>query len=83
LAQSTPAEIVTFFRSDPSAASRVLDQSYDKRYTPSTFVEEVEGGYRAGWFDGARKHIRKFSGLSEAAADYLLFSYGRGRLELV
>ena len=83
LAESEPAEIVAFFTSDLAAANRVLGQSYDKRYSPSTFVEEAEGGYRVGWFEGGRKHMRRFAGLPEAAADYLLFSFGRGRLEVM
>ena len=82
MAESAPIEIVAFFSSNPAAANRVLGQSYDKRYTPSTFVAEAEGGYRVGWFDGKRKHMRHFAGLPEAAADYLLFSFGRGRLEV-
>ncbi len=80
LAKCSPAEIVAFFTSDPDAANRVLWQSYNKRYSPSTFVEEAEGGYRVGWFDGERKHLRRFSHLPEAVTDYLLFSFGRGRL---
>lgn len=82
LAKGNPAEIVAFFKSDTTAANRVLWQSYNKRYSPSTFVEEAEGGYRVGWFDGERKHMRQFHHLSEAVADYLLFSYGRGRLAI-
>ena len=78
LAGRDPAEIVAFFTSDIDAANRVLNQSYDKRYSPSTFVEEAEGGYRVGWYEGGRKHMRRFAGLPEAAADYLLFRLGAG-----
>jgi hypothetical protein len=82
LADSTPAEIVAFFQAHPDSADQVLGQSYDKRYSPSTFVEEANGAFRVGWCDGARKHMRRFPTLAEAAADYLLFSFGRGRLEV-
>lgn len=80
VAKRPPAVIVAFFRSDPDAAHRVLTQSYDKRFTPSTFLEEAEGGFRVGWFDGGRQHVQQFTELAEAATDYLLFSFGRGRL---
>jgi hypothetical protein len=55
VAELSPADVVAYFRAQPDAANRVLGQSYDKRYSPSTFVEE-------------------------AVADYLLFSFGKGRL---
>lgn len=75
-----PHAIVAFFRSDPAAAIRILTHSYDKRYTPSTFLEETDGGFCVGWFDGTRQHVQHFSELPEAATDYLLFSFGKGRL---
>jgi len=80
VAQLPPAAIVEFLRSHPDTADGLLQQSYDKRYTPSTFLEETEGGFRVGWFDGSAKHVQEFADFSEAAADYLLFSFGRGRL---
>src|SRR5438094_1498654 len=74
------SDLVAYFRANPQTAERVLQQSYDKRYTPSTFIEEAEGGYQVGWFDHERKHLRSFAEFAEAAAAYLLFSFGRGRL---
>ena len=82
LAERSPAVIVAQFRSDADAARRILNQSYDKRFTPSTFIDETKGGFQVGWFDGKRKHVRRFPGLPEEAADYLLYSFGRGRLEV-
>src|SRR5919204_5076765 len=80
LASRPPADVVAYFRSDPAAAQRVLHQSYDKRYSPSTFIEEAESGYRVGWFERDRLHVQHFADLPEAATDYLLFSFGAGRL---
>jgi hypothetical protein len=80
LAGRPPTEIVAYFRSNRDAAQRLLQQSCDKRYTPSTFLEEAESGYRVGWFERDRRHVQHFADLSEAAADYLLFSFGTGRL---
>ena len=75
-----PSELVAYFREHPQAGESILQQSYDKRYTPSTFIEEVDAGYQVGWFDHERIHVQNFRELSEAAADYLLLSFGRGRL---
>jgi hypothetical protein len=76
----SPADLVDYFRANPHSATRLLQQSYDQRYTPSTFIEETDSGYRVGWFDRERMHVRHFGDIAEAAADYLLFSFGRGRL---
>ncbi len=80
IADLPPAEIVAYFRAQPETLQRVLGQSYDKRYSPSTFIEESDGGYQVGWFDRSRQHIQQFSDFSEAITDYLLFSFGKGRL---
>jgi hypothetical protein len=45
----------------------VLQQSYDKRYTPSTFIEETDSGYRVGWYDHGHKHLQHFTDFFEAA----------------
>ena len=80
LPSRSPAEIVAFSRSAPAAARRLLQQSYDKRYSPSTFIEEAESGYRVGWFERDLVHVQQFADLSEAATDYLMFSLCAGRL---
>ena len=80
LATLSPCDLVAHFEAHPHIAERVLQQSYDKRSTPSTFIEETVGGYQVGWYDHERKHLQHFTDFSQAAADYLLFSFGRGRL---
>src|SRR5216117_335395 len=45
-----------------------------------TFIEETETGYRVGWYDHGHKYLQHFTDFSRAAADYLLFSFSRGRL---
>ncbi|SRR6266480_7723741 len=79
-ARLPPADLVAYFRENPQAADRVLQQSSDKRYTPSTFIEETETRYCVGWYDHGHKYLQHFTDFSQAAADYLLFSFGRGRL---
>jgi hypothetical protein len=54
--------------------------SYDKRYTPSSFVEEVGERFRVGWYRDAREAVQVFDTLAEAVTDYLLLSFGKGRL---
>lgn len=73
-------EIVSHFRRNSASARNLVAHSCDKRFTPSTYLEEVNGGYEVGWYDKSRSHYRQYSDLAEAAADYLLFSFGRGRL---
>jgi len=45
------AEIAKYFRDHPETAKALLGESYDKRYTPSTFISENgNGSFRVGWF---------------------------------
>ena len=70
-----------YFRNNPQTAKALLDESYDKRYSPSTFLTEAGDGFAVGWFArrAGRQCVRQFSDLAEAATDYLLFSLGKGR----
>jgi hypothetical protein len=59
--------------------------SYDKRYAPSTFLQEWENNqYRVGWVkaagDPSITDIRVYSSLADATSDYVLFSWGYPRL---
>jgi hypothetical protein len=79
IADRTPADIAAYFRAHPLTAERLLNESYDKRFTPSTFIEEHGSGFRVGWYSKERGCVREFSSLADAATDYLLFSLGKGR----
>jgi hypothetical protein len=70
-----------YFVSHRDEADAMLTESCDKRYSPSTFIQEHEGGYRVGWYDHGYQCARSYLRLEEAVADYLLFSYGVGRFE--
>ena len=74
--------LVQFFRSHPEEADKVLGQSYDKRYTPSTFIEEIKDKYRVGWYENDRENEIVFNNIEEAVTDYLLFSFGKGRYQI-
>jgi hypothetical protein len=77
----SPADLVEYFRTNPQTAQALLQESYDKRYTPSTFLTEDGDGYSVGWFSRQLKRncVKYFSNLPDAATDYLLFSLGRSR----
>ena len=72
-------EIAEYFRENPSVANQLLTESYDKRYSPSTFMAEEGDGYRVGWYSNGYKCEKRFTNLADAATDYILFSLGRGR----
>jgi hypothetical protein len=74
-----PQEIAAYFRNNPLTAERLLAESYDKRYSPSSFIAGEDGGYQVGWYSDRYECVRRFSNLADAATDYLLFSLGKGR----
>jgi hypothetical protein len=76
------AEVARYLREHPATAAALLGESYDKRYTPSTFISENgDGSFRVGWFTRDAKYecVREFENLADAATDYLLFSLGKSR----
>jgi hypothetical protein len=81
IADRPPPDIATYFREHPEDAQSLLVESSDKRFTPSSFIEEKGGEFRVGWFSSRFEHecTRQFSNLPDAATDYLLFSLGKGR----
>ena len=79
VADSISAEIAAYFRSHRPIAEALLPESYDKRYSPSTFIQEAGGGFNVGWYDKGHKCVQLHSNLADAATDYLLFSLGKGR----
>jgi hypothetical protein len=76
------AEIARHFREHHETAKAPRGESYDKRYTPSTFISENrDGSFRVGWITRGAQYecVREFENLAEAATDYLLFSLGKCR----
>lgn len=75
------AEIARYFRNYPQVAKDLLNESYDKRYSPSTFIKEDGDGFSVGWYSTRLGYecVRGFSNLADAATDYLLFSSGKRR----
>ena len=80
LAEQLPVEIVKYFEAHPEAATDVIRESEDKRFSPSTFIEVRSSSYRVGWFgDSGMQCVQTFSARADAVTDYLLFSFGKGR----
>jgi len=73
------ADIAKYFRENPEVAEALLQESYDKRYSPSSFIKEENVGFSVGWYSSGYMSVRYFSNLADAATDYLLFSLGKGR----
>jgi len=81
VADLPPADIAVYFRNSPEAAKDLLQESYDKRYSPASFIMEESDGFSVGWYSPrlGLECVRRFSNLADAATDYLLFSLGKGR----
>lgn len=76
-----PGEIARYFRDHLDTAKDFLNESYDKRYSPSSFIKEEGGGFEVGWYSKGHGYecVKQFSNLADAATDYLMFSRGMGR----
>jgi hypothetical protein len=76
-----PADIAKYLSEHPNISKALLMESYDKRFTPSTFISERGDGFDVGWFtrEAGYQVVQTFSSLADAATDYLLFSLGKGR----
>jgi hypothetical protein len=74
-------QIAAYFRRNLGTANKLLSESYDKRYSPATFITGQGDGYLVGWLSRREGYLaqRQFSNLADAATDYLLFSLGKGR----
>jgi hypothetical protein len=75
--------LVSHLHAHPEICEQLLLASYNKRFSPSTFIEERgDGIYWVGWVPhfGKIKHIRAFNSFAQAATDYVLFSWGLPRL---
>lgn len=74
-------DLLSYLRQRPELCGKILQFSYDKRCSPSAFIEEYENAYRVGWFDNDREQIKTFDKLYEAATDFVFLSWNLGRLE--
>jgi hypothetical protein len=80
LVEKAPEEVVAHFRANPKECQLVIRMSYDKRYSPSTYVQEVGKRYHVGWYSSGYKAVRIHDEFAAAIADFVLFSFGKPRL---
>jgi hypothetical protein len=75
------ADIAKYFCEHPDVPKALLVESYDKRFSPSTFIQERGDEFDVGWFttEAGYQAVQTFSSLADAATDYLLFSLGKNR----
>gem|GEM_PF-3057068 len=81
ISSNSPPEIARFVRGHPEAARKLLTESGNKRFAPSTFFNGSSIGYSVGWFsiEFGSECVQSFTDLADAATDYLLFSIGKTR----
>lgn len=79
LSESSEVQLLTYFREHTDECHRLLNYSDDKRFTPTTYFDEVDGGYDVGWFGENREDVIFHQSLNAAATDFVLFSLCRGR----
>jgi hypothetical protein len=81
LSSLPPSEVATYFEQHPEAATDLISESANKRYSPTTCIAVKHSGFRVGWYSSAAgwQSVMNFVSRSDAATDYLLFSLGKGR----
>jgi hypothetical protein len=50
ISELPPSGIAKYFREHPAISRDLLGESYDKRFTPSCFIEGKGDRFRVGWF---------------------------------
>ena len=81
----TASDLIRYLEAHPETCKALLLDSYDKHYSPSTYIEEWQNKFRVGWVPSGQSpinQIRVFTSFAEAAADYVLFSWNFPRLTL-
>lgn len=74
-------DLLEYLKSNEDISDRVINESYDKRFTPSTFISEEKNKYKVGFFNGTKVSVRTWKNKYEAVTDYLLFSWNLDRLK--
>ena len=81
----TPAELLSYFKQHPYVCQKLVLDSSDKRFSPSTFVQPEKDKYIVGYVDDSyspmTRDILYFYTIEEAVTDYVLFSLGMPRLK--
>ena len=80
----TPTELLDYFKQHPDVCQKLVLDSSDKRFSPSTFIQQEGDKYIVGYVDDSyapmTREILYFYTIEEAVTDYVLFSLGMPRL---
>ena len=81
----TSSQLLDYFKQHPDVCQRLVLDSSDKRFSPSTFVQPEKDKYIVGYVDDSyspmTRDILYFHTIEEAVTDYVLFSLGMPRLK--
>ena len=77
IADHSAPEIAAYMREHPEIAEALLTESYDKRFTPSSFITEEGNKIRVGWFTRQAQYecVQEFSSLADAAGHHQAISW--------
>ncbi|MBO6661162.1 MAG: hypothetical protein JJ909_06320 [Roseivirga sp.] len=73
-------ELFSFLDDNTKICKRVVQESLDKRVTPSSFIQESTTHYKVGLYDNDYLEVKEWSKLSLAISDYLFLSWNLPRL---
>jgi hypothetical protein len=73
-------ELLSFLESYPAFADKVINESYDKRSSSSTFIRENKNEFEVGVYDKGFKEVQIWNDKYQAVADYLLLSWNLPRM---
>ncbi len=76
----TNDELVQYLRTNKDLCEKIFNESYDKRITRSTFIQENKGKFEVGIYDNEYKELKIWDYLFVGVADYILLTWGLGRL---
>lgn len=77
----TPEQLREYITEDPLRAGQLITRSLDQRTMPSAYVVDDENGlYEVGWFDGDKHDIVRYEHVEDAATDFVLAYWGLPRL---
>jgi hypothetical protein len=74
-------ELLSFLESYPAFSDKVINESYDKRSSPSTFIREKENEFEVGVYDKGFNEVQIWNDKYKAVADYLLLSWNLPRMK--
>ena len=81
----TPSQLLDYFKQHPETCQKLVLDSSDKRFSPSTYVQPEGDKYVVGYVDDSyasgKREILCFHTVEEAVTDYVSFSLGMPRLK--